>query len=94
MKRTKLLFSQPRRTPNKWVFLFTFLGTVLLLPPNLAAQGDPCTIFFESATTDLPGAPIRPFCSANGFTVFATIGHDDGCSTTGGDVYVIIEAQI
>ena len=51
-------------------------------------------MFFESATTDLPSAAVRPFCNASGFTVFATIGHDDGCSTTGGDVYVIIEVQI
>jgi hypothetical protein len=60
-------------------------------PHNVNAQ---CYVGCESASTDLPGVPIRPFCNANGFNVSATIGHDDGCSTTGGDIYVIIEAQV
>ena len=51
-----------------------------------------CYVGCESASTDLPGVPIRPFCNADGFNVSATIGHDDGCSS--GDIYLIIEAQV
>lgn len=46
-----------------------------------------------SSFTDLPAAPIRPFCSANGFSVTTSIEHDEFC-TTGADVYVMLEAKL
>ncbi|MDX1911077.1 MAG: hypothetical protein SFV22_06310 [Saprospiraceae bacterium] len=45
-------------------------------------------------SSDIATDSIVPFCSADGFTVTASVWHQDFCNNSGVDLYVIVEANI